>query len=145
MTSDQPPAPGETPPGDHRRRKAPTIELEATEIGGSPSDTATDALSAGMQPIEPRGENGGESQAKDAILDKAESTSRGRMDSVPWPAIGAGAAAGAAIALLFLVVELFVGRDGDMSGLAARLARVEGALRERPSQPPPAGVDAKTL
>jgi hypothetical protein len=146
MTSDQPPAPGETPPGDHRRRKAPTIDLEATEIGGSPSDTATDAPSTGTQPS---GDNDHETQSAGATFDQAESSPRGGMTGlpgpVPWPAIGAGAAAGAAIALLFLVAGLFVGRDGDVSGLAARLARVEGALRAGPSQPPPAGVDAKTL
>jgi inner membrane protein len=123
MTSDAPPSSGGMPPGDNRRRKAPTIDLEATEIEGT--------------------------AAQAAAADQAKSAAPGRTlwlsANIPWPAIVAGAAGGAIIAQLFLVASLFIARDGDVSGLDARLARVEGELRDGPSRPPPAGTDRKTL
>jgi hypothetical protein len=129
MTSEQPPSPGESPPGENGRAKAPTIEPKAaTEIEGSAGEAAGTAPPAGTQPS-------GDS----------EHTPQSTRAYFPWPALGAGAAGGACIALLLLVASLFIARDGDVSGFDGWLSRVEGELRDGPSRPLPAGMDKKTL
>jgi hypothetical protein len=111
MTSDQPHSPGESPLGENRRRKAPTIDLKATEVEGTAAQAAEAAPPAGTH------SSGGDEQQVQAA-----------RASFPWPAMGAGAAAGALIALLFLAASLLIARDGDVSGLDARLARIEATV-----------------
>jgi hypothetical protein len=146
MTSDEPPPSAGTPPGDSRRRKAPTIELTATEVEGSAPQAAQAAPSAGAQSL---GDPEHAARSEDVSLDQAGSAAPRRTrwlpDTIPWPALAAGAVAGAIIAQLFLVAGLFIPRDGDVSGLDARLARVEGEFRAAPSQPLPPDLDTKTL
>jgi hypothetical protein len=145
MSSDQPPPLGATPPGEARRRKAPTIELEATEVAGSPSDSAGDTPPAGTQSTD---ENNEEPQPSGASPDRDGPGQRRRAwwpGTALWLAIGAGMATGASIALLFLAADLFIGRDGEVSELDARLTRVEASFTGTPSQLAPAGVDEKTL
>jgi hypothetical protein len=144
MTSDDPPASAGMPPGAERRRKAPTIDLTATEIEGSAAQAAKEAPTA----------VGTQSSSDIANGPQPTEASNGQADSAPtrrkmwlyntlsWPAIGAGAASGACIALLLQVANPFAAPRGvDVSALDARLARIEGALREVPL--PSAGMDEK--
>jgi hypothetical protein len=111
MTSDQPTSPGESPPGDNRRRKAPTIELKATEVEGTAAQAAEATPPAGTQSSD------GDEQQMQSL-----------RATFSWPALGAGAVGGAIIAQLFLAGSLLITRDGDVSGLDARLARIEATV-----------------
>src|SRR5260370_19118857 len=143
MTSDQPPSSAGTPPGENRRRKAPTIDLTATEIESAAAQAAEAAPSTGTQ--SPGTEQS--TQPAGASSDQAESAPPRRTmwlpDTTPWPSLAAGMAGGACIALLFLVASLFIARDGEVSGLDARIARLEGDLRDAPSHSLSAGTAAK--
>jgi hypothetical protein len=119
MTSDQPASTAEAPPGGDRRRKAPTIELAATEIEAPAADAASEAPRA-------------ETQSADAEKVASQSVAV----PFPWAALGAGAAAGAIISLLFggatLLFPLFPRAGGSPPSEAAsanRVSAVESDLK----------------
>src|SRR6516225_4205067 len=97
------PPPEQTPP-DASRRKAPTIDLTATEIEGAPgADTAGGSS-----------DESGEADVSSVSAEGSPSESRNdtapRLRAIPWPAIGAGALAGAIVAGLVLT-GLILSRD----------------------------------
>jgi hypothetical protein len=130
MADDQPPASAATPADDKGRRKPPTIDLKATEIEGGAADPAGQAAAAGKQ-LE--GGSSQEPQQKDVLSGRVQRPPRGPGT---WTALATGAVGGAVISLLFLAADIFLPRDGGVRGFVARLAHVEGALREAPSQAP---------
>src|SRR5260370_42251712 len=99
MTSDQPPSPAGTPPGENRRRKAPTIDLTATEIESAAAQAAEAAPAAGTQSPGPEQPT----QPAGASSDQAESAPPRRKkrwpDTTPWPALAPGLAGRAPIGL----------------------------------------------
>jgi len=132
-------APEQTSP-DANRRKAPTIDLTATEIEG-----AAGADTPSGRSHEP------ESDATDVSSASTEGSSSGpgndtpvRLRAIPWPAIGAGAVAGAIVAGLVLT-GLILTRDTADGNLAARLVQVEQQLRQASGSPGPTGVDTKAF
>jgi hypothetical protein len=116
MTSDQPASPADAPPGEDTRRRAPTIELAATEIEGP-------AAAADGEPP----------PAEVQSMSRKEPSSQPSAASIPWAALGAGAAAGATISLLFVGASLLIPRaDGLQPTEAAsanRLYAVEGDVK----------------
>jgi hypothetical protein len=115
MTSDQPASTAEAPPGGDRRRKAPTIELAATEIEAPAAGAAIEAPRA-------------ETQSADAEKVSSQSVAV----RFPWAAAGAGAAAGAIISLLFGGATILLIPRGSAPTEAAsanRVSAVESDLK----------------
>ena len=132
MTYDQPQE--GVPPDDDRERKAPTIELKATEIGESSPDASADqpadeASKAGHRPGESVTQSDDPSGAPPA---------RARS---PFPFHGSRSAPGRvggaiiAPAILLAIQSLFP--DKNERALAERTGHIETALRAMPSQSSP--------
>ena len=134
MTTEQPPAPEEaSPPGEDRRRPAPTIDLSATEVEGAPGGAAD-----------------GDKQREDAAGSGAgDAPPPRRAGGRWWPGLLAGAVAGtiAGICIPFLLQASGVlsAGDGSTSALDARLSSVEAKLGDSPSPSASAAVDQKAL
>jgi hypothetical protein len=116
MTSDQPASTAEAPPGGDRRRKAPTIELAATEIEAPAADAASEAPRAETQ-----------------SADEEKLSPQSVAVPFPWAAVGAGAAAGAIISLLFGGATLLLPRPGGSppteAASANRVSAIESDLK----------------
>src|SRR5712692_9831802 len=153
MTDDQN-ASGAPPGGKARRRPAPMIELEATEIESKPmaDGTATSASSEQPSGAEPGPTEQAapespppQSEAAAAQSDSAVPPRRGSVawlpPGVPWQPIGAGVAGGAVVLVALLLANLVPGRDTGAPAPDARLARLEQQLRELAARPLPAPAD----
>ena len=140
--SEQPP---EQTARDANKRKAPTIDLTATEIEG-----AAGADAAGGPSHEPEaGEadlssESRSSESREGLSPESKSDTPVRARPIPWLAIGAGAVGGAVVGGIVLA-GLFLTRGTPDSNLASRLAQVEQQLRERSGNSGPAAGDTKTL
>jgi hypothetical protein len=135
MTTDEPSAPAGFPP-EKRQRKAPTIELTATEVQGAANRTAEAGPSAGETQLSDDGPTGGQG-GENAPSEDAQSTAKGSAQryygTALWLAAAAGAAGGACVSLLFLVANPFAAPTVDLSGVNSRLTQIEGTLRDRSS------------
>jgi hypothetical protein len=137
MSSDTTESPSGSPGNRGRRRPGPTIELEATEIGGAQA-----GWSSGLRAASRFGARFGYWAAaqKERLMEWL--MARWPFDW-PWRAIGAGAAGAILVAALVVIASRFTGDDGRIRTIEARLARAEQQMREITGQAPPAGVDAK--
>jgi len=177
MTDNQGPASGAPPPpsGKPRRRPAPMIDLEATEIESKPvgeaaekptgeqaaaeqTTTAPDTpapqpayASEAAAPEQPAQQPPPEPPHADAASDEPPKPPPRKTSiawlppGIPWPLIGAGAVGGAVVLVVLLLANLVPGRDPGASPLDARLARLEQQLRELAGRPGPATVDRRTI
>ena len=155
MPNDQDPSSGAPPPpsGKPRRRPAPMIELEATEVENKPvadaagkaaaepaaAATPPDApLAPPSQPAPasepPAAEPGQPPEPPPAAAADASATAEPRKTSTAWRLIGAGVAVLAAVLIALLGANFAAGYLGA-SALEARLARLEQQLREVAARP----------
>jgi hypothetical protein len=146
MTTDEPPAAQGFAP-EKRERKAPTIDLTATEVPDAAEPT-TRSAPVEMEAASPDAQSAGE-QAGGTTPSPADGAGRPKrhLSSSPWLAAGlglaAGAAAGAGVSLFFALANPFAAPNGDLRAVNQRVARLEGALRDRPSTL--AGIDQGKL
>jgi len=116
MADETPPPPG-APGQPDRRRPAPTIDLEATEIASDPA-AAEPASSRQSSPDQ-------ESAAKMPPKSAVHRSLSGLAESVSWRLAGAGAA-GAILALGIAGLVALGARQGDdSSAVEARMAQLE--------------------
>jgi hypothetical protein len=145
MTTDQPSAPAGFP-SEKRQRKAPTIELTATEVQGAAEHTPEAGASGGeTQPSEegPTSGQGDESAPSEEARTTSGSSARRYYSTTICLAAAAGAVGGACFFLLLTVANPFAVPPVDLSGVNSRLAQIEGTLRDRSSSFP--DTDQKKL
>jgi hypothetical protein len=131
-------------PAGKGRRKPPTIDLTATEVGHHPSEAAApgeppagdDVAAAGAAataaPPEPA------AAASEAAATSAGSAPPPSARPLPWPLVGAGAAGGAVVAIVLAIATALIVGSRDDEALLVRLAGLERqlvALAERPAAP----------
>ena len=129
MTTIQPPPPGAPPEPGRTGRRAPTIDLAATEFESKPvteseaaekSAAAASSAPAGADapvPLQPSpGMNAGATDPAANPASGANSTSSGGRaawlpPNVPWLPIGAGVAGGAVVLAVLGIANLVAGLD----------------------------------
>ncbi len=130
---------------DANKRKAPTIDLTATEIEGAAGADAAGGPShepeAGEADLSSKSRS---SESREGLSPESKSDTPVRARPIPWLAIGAGAVGGAVVGGIVLA-GLFLPRGTPDSNLASRLAQVEQQLRERSGNSGPAAGDTKAL
>jgi hypothetical protein len=127
MTNDEPPAPAGLPP-EKKTRKAPTIDLEATEIPGSGGQQAGGRSVEGEAPPPQEASAAGIQEEESAPSEEDRSAAARYRNTSIWPAAALGAAGGACFSLLLWTVNPFAPAPVDAGAIDARLARVEGGL-----------------
>jgi hypothetical protein len=120
MADETPPPPGAPGPPD-RRRPAPTIDLEATEI-------ANDAMASAPAAAEPLSASG--PPPPDGAAPRP-----GWAALVTWPLLGAGLA-GAILALGIAAVVVWGTGANDSSATAARMAQLERQVADLAARAP---------
>ncbi len=168
--SDEPAPPNEKPLGGKVRRRAPTIDLTASEItaeqqtpispgaervdapgtaalsSAPPAHAAQSEEAAQVKP-EPLNEQAAETPAQEPRTSSAQAESvpppAKSASRMPWLFIGAGAVGAAVAAVVLLVAGPYLGRNG--SALDARVADLEQQLRDPAARPLLSGTDAGTL
>jgi hypothetical protein len=155
MPNDQNPSSGAPPPppGKPRRRPAPTIELEATEVTKPSQSTSAAALpdappaharqAAGIEPPAAEPASPPEPPPAAATAD-ASGSAEPRKTSTAWRLIGASAAVLAAVVVALLGANFAAGYLGA-SALEARLARLEQQLREVAARPRAPEADRRAV
>jgi hypothetical protein len=130
MADETPPPPGAPGPPD-RRRPAPTIDLEATEIANDAMAGAP-AAAAGPEPTSPPGR-----PPPDGAAPPADSTAPrpGWAASVTWPLVGA-ALGGAILALGIAGVVMLSTGGNDSSAIEGRMARLERQVADLAARAP---------
>jgi hypothetical protein len=68
-----------------------------------------------------------------------------RNRNFPWALFGAGAVAGAIVVLAVILSGLWPAPDNSAGALDARVAQLEGRVRELATRPPTSGVNAQAL
>ena len=170
MPNDQDPSSGAPPPpsGKPRRRPAPMIELEATEVANKPVENKPVADAAGKAASEPAAaatppdappsppsqpapaseppaaEQGPPPEPPPAAAADASGGAGPRKTSTAWRLLGAGVAILAAVLIALLGANFAAGYLGA-SALEARLARLEQQLREVAARPLAPDVDRRPL
>jgi hypothetical protein len=156
MPNDQDPSSGAPPPppGKPRRRPAPMIELEATEVENKPvadaaGKAASEPAAAATTPDAPPSPPSQPAPASEppaaeqgpppepppaAATADASASAAPRKTSTAWRLIGAGVAVLAAVLIALLGANFAAGYLGA-SALEARLARLEQQLREVAARP----------
>ncbi len=156
MPNDQDPPSGAPPPppGKPRRRPAPMIELEATEVANRPvadaaGKAASEPAAAATTPDAPPSPPSQPAPAREppaaeqgpppepppaAATADASGSAEPRKTSTAWRLIGAGVAVLAAVLIALLGANFAAGYLGA-SALEARLARLEQQLREVAARP----------
>jgi hypothetical protein len=127
------------PPGKPRRRPAPMIELEATEVEKKPVGEGAGNPASEPPAAEPASPP--ESPPAAAPAD-ASGSAEPRKTSTAWRLIGAGVAVLAAVLIALLGANFAAGYLGA-SALEARLARLEQQLREVAARPIAPAVDRR--
>jgi hypothetical protein len=149
------------PPGNPggRRRRPPTIELEATEVAGKPATASPPEAGVGADvaanpaterppeqgsqsdpPPRPEPPRGGKSPAG-----KARGGIAWLPPEFPWPTVAAGAAGALLMFLLIWTAGLTPRGSDPMLTLAPRLTAIETQLRELAARPQPVSVDPKAV
>lgn len=137
--------------GARRRRPTPTIDLKATEVAAGPAASkpleAAEAVEAATAPPAPAASPPNEGlPPPEPPKEPPRSSIAWLPPGLPWQTVGAGAAGGATVLLLFLLVWAVVPRAGDPPDtLSPRLATIEMQLRELAARPVPAGVDPQAI
>jgi len=166
MPNDQDPSSGAPPPpsGKPRRRPAPMIELEATEVENKPAadaagKAAPEPAAAATTPDAPPSPPSQPAHASEppsaapppppepppaAAAADASASAEPRKTSTAWRLIGAGVAVLAAVLVALLGANFAAGYLGA-SALEARLARLEQQLREVAARPRAPDVDRRPL
>ena len=131
MADETPPPPG-APGQPDRRRPAPTIDLEATEIANDAMASAP-AAAAGPEPTSP----------PDGAVPPPDSTAPrpGWAASVTWPLIGAGLAGAILASGIVWAVALSTGGN-DSSATEARVAQLERQVADLAAPAPAAHAPA---
>jgi hypothetical protein len=156
MTYDQPP--GGAPPDNGRGRKAPTIDLKATDISetsldASANNSTDDPVRAQSEPRQGESLEDSNKSSNDGVTPPPgeESSSETAHPaeqakrSFPWASLAAGAVAGAAVSAAILLAFPTFLPDRNEQALAARVASVETAIRNLPSQSSRSEVERKTV
>ena len=157
-------ASGKRPPsGTRRRRPAPTIDLEATEIPAASSVLPAPSRPSAAPPpagrsFEPATEPPPPPPPPQppyqryAQRPEPPDDARGRLGvawlppGIPWPLVGAGAAGAAGVLAAVLLIWLIAPRGSDpAAALAPRLAAIENQLRELAARPPVPSADPKAV
>jgi hypothetical protein len=133
MADETPPPPG-VPGQPDRRRPAPTIDLEATEIARGPAAAATSP-----EPTSPPGAPPPDAAAESPP--NADAPRPGWAASVTWPLVGAGLA-GAILALGVVWVVTLSTAGNDSRVAEARVAQLERQVADLTAQAPVAHADA---
>ena len=150
-------------PTGTRRRRPPTIDLQATEIASEPvqrvdpvkENHAAAEPAAGPAPAEPAAAPGAaRPEPPPAGLDLAGlRDTAGRtlsdlrawmQDKVSWPLVGAGLA-GAALAFALVLPMWGLGGPARDDVALGKLAALEAQVRELGSRPVPAGADQRVI
>ena len=129
MSSDEAGADAQT------QRRAPTIELTATEVDAEHKprpDTETAASSS-----EPAHANG---EGAAAETPKSAGTRRSML-----PLVGAGIVGGLLAGLLTVIANMLLTPSDNATALAGRMTQVEQQLRELAARPATSGSDAKRI
>ncbi len=137
MADETPPPPGAPGPPD-RRRPAPTIDLEATEIANDAvAGTPAAAAAAGPEPTSPPG------PPPDSAAPPPGATAPrpGWAASVTWPLVGAGLA-GAILALGIVGVVALSSGGNDSGAIEARTAQLERQVADLAARAPSAANSA---
>jgi hypothetical protein len=139
--ADETPPPPAAPGPPERRRPAPTIDLEATEIAsGIASGIASDpaaAAAAGPEQTSPHGQPPDQDTAPNMPPKSAAHRSlSGLAAAVSWPLVGAGLG-GALVTLgVVWVVTLGADRGGDSRAAEARIAQLERQVADLAGRAP---------
>jgi len=162
MPNDQDPSSGAPPPpsGKPRRRPAPMIELEATEVENKPAadaagKAASEPAAAATTPDAPPSPPSPPSQPAQAseppppepppaAAADVSASAEPRKTSAAWRLLGASAAVLTAVMIALLGANFAAGYLGA-SALEARLARLEQQLREVAARPRAPDVDRRPL
>src|SRR5579862_9314625 len=137
MADETPPPPGAPGPPD-RRRPAPTIDLEATEIANDAVASApAAAAAAGPEPASPPG------PPPDSAAPPPGATAPrpGWAASVTWPLVGAGLA-GAILALGIVGVVALSSGGNDSGAIEAHTAQLERQVADLAARAPSAANSA---
>jgi hypothetical protein len=129
MTSSETPPSGSPPDDKDRRRPGPTIDLEATEVGGKPK------WSFDWRPP----------WSYDWRATWSAMPMSWRPPGMPWRMIAAAVVGGVLVLAGFLVAGLGARPDSGVRGLDMRLIRVEQQIRDILERPPGAGIDPKVI
>jgi hypothetical protein len=122
MADETLPPPG-APGQPDRRRPAPTIELEATEIASEPVAAAAAGAEQAPPPEPPPDQD---TAPKMPPKSAVHSSLSGLAASVSWPLVGAGVTGAALmLAIVWVVVALTAGQGADPSATEARIAQLE--------------------
>jgi len=140
MADETPPPPG-APGQPDRRRPAPTIDLEATEIAHDTIADAPAAAAAGPEPMP-----SSEPPPPDGAAPPPDSTAPrpGWAASVTWPLVGAGLA-GAVLALGIVGVAVLSIGGNDSSAIEARTAQLERQVADLAARAPANSASAGDL
>jgi hypothetical protein len=124
----------ETPPSGQpdRRRPAPTIDLEATEIASSPvTAPATGPEQTTFVPSQPSAPEQADQPAAEMPPESTVHRSRsGFAAAVSWPLVGAGVAGAALTLAIVWVAALATGWGNDSGALDARIGQLERQVAE---------------
>jgi hypothetical protein len=163
---------GEKPLGGKGRRRAPTIDLAATEVAAKqqatkspdaeraeepeaaslssahPANTAQpeEAAQVKTEPVsqnEQAGETAQQTATSSAEAESVPPSTTKSAAKMPWVFIGAGVVGAAVAAIVLIVGGLYLGRD--MNALDARVADLEQQISDPALRPLPPGTDASTL
>ena len=129
MSSDEGHPSAEAPPGQTSRR-APTIDLSASEIEAEPQD---------QQPAGPEGA-GAKSEEPVAATPSRPGALRGILSL-----LGAGLVGGLFAGALFAIAQMFVAPSDSSAGLAGRVSGLEQQVRALVARGDTAGADAKRM
>ena len=152
----------ETPPSDdgqggHRRKRpAPTIDLQATEVPVEPEQTA-----AAAEPETPPAAEPPVAEAREPFIpppperphhhaSEPEPDHQGVVPppAFPWPMVGAGVAGTGGVLAAFVLLWAIGAVPGDRQetvDLSPRLAAIETQLRDLAARPAPAAVNPNTV
>jgi hypothetical protein len=139
MADETPPPPG-APGQPERRRPAPTIDLEATEIPSEPV-----AVAAGPTPTPPPEPPDEETAAEIPPKSAVHQSLFGLAAAVSWPLVAASAA-GAVLTLgiVWVVLTLSAGQGGE-SATDARIAQLERQVADLAGQAPADTANAASV
>jgi hypothetical protein len=135
MVDESPPPPAGS--GPDRRRPAPVIDLEATEIVSRP---LAGEPAPGDRPAAESDAPSSAAPAGDAAASASEDKATKAGASVRWPLVG-GAVAGAAAVLAGVAVTLWIGGGTDTSALDLRIGELEHQVASLAARP---ATDAAT-
>jgi hypothetical protein len=137
MTSANEPPGG--PAGQQGRRRPPTIDLKATEIGQGADPGAAGSSSGGGEA------SGFFRSARRWLPPNFSWPSLASLSRFPWALAAAGAGGAAFILAMLALAGVFSARDSGTAAVDRRIARLEQQLRELAARPPSVAGSPKAL